>query len=216
MGLRMGSARLAAPKGAIWLGLGGLILVTLAGLLLVNFSTWTKSTFVFNEWLHSFAHPAWDHVALVLDKIDDKYVVAAILLIGGLIIAFWRGVAKALGFIVVAGVGWLLIAAVKIIVAEPRPDSFFPDVHTSDLSYPSGHVTFVAALTVALGAALSGTTWRWPLVIIGSLLTLLTAWSRLYLGVHYPTDVLAGMLGGFSGAVFVIGVWNALFGRRAR
>lgn len=215
MGLRMGSARLAAPKGALWIGLGGLILVTIAGLLLVHFSDWTKTTFAFDEWLHSFQSAPLDHIALVLDKIDDKYVVAAILLLGGLIIAFWRGVAKALGFMVVAGVGWLLIAAVKLIVAEPRPAVSFLDVHTSDLSYPSGHVTFVMALTVALGAALVGSKWRWPLVVVGSLLTLVTAWSRLYLGVHYPTDVLAGMVGGFSGAMLVVGVWNLLFGRRS-
>lgn len=215
MGLRMGSARLAAPKGALWIGLGGLILVTVAGLLLVHFSDWTKTTFAFDEWLHSFANSGLDHVALVLDKIDDKYVVAAILLLGGLIIAFWRGVLKGLAFMVVAGGGWLLIAAVKIVVAEPRPDSFFPDVHTSDLSYPSGHVTFVMALTVAIAAVLAGSKWRWPLVIILSLLTLITSWSRLYLGVHYPTDVLAGIVGGFSGAMLVIGVWNLIFGRRS-
>ena len=214
MGLRMGSARLAVPKAALWIGLGGLVLVTIAGLLLVTFSAWTKTTFAFDEWLHGYANTALDHVALVLDKIDDKYVVAAILLIGGIIIALWRGVAKALGFMVVAGVGWLLIAAVKIIVAEPRPTSFFPEIHTSDLSYPSGHVTFVMALTVAIGAVLAGSKWRWPLVVIFSVLTLATAWSRLYLGVHYPTDVIAGIIGGFSSAFFVAGVWNLLFGRR--
>ena len=215
MGLRMGSARLAAPKGALWIGLGGLILVTVAGLVLVHFSDWTKTTFAFDEWLHSFQSAPLDHLALVLDKIDDKYVVAAILILGGLVLALWRGVAKALGFMVVAGVGWLLIAAVKLIVAEPRPAMPFLDVHTSDLSYPSGHVTFVMALTVAIGAVLAGSKWRWPLVVIFSALTLVTAWSRLYLGVHYPTDVIAGIVGGFSSAIFVVAVWNLLFGRRS-
>jgi len=214
MGLRMGSARLAAPKGALWIGLGGLILVTLAGLLFVHFSDWTKTTFAFDVWLHSFQSSPLDQLALALDKIDKVAVVAIILLVGGVIIAFWRGVAKALGFMVVAGAGWLLIAAVKLIVAEPRPTTFYPELQEQALSYPSGHVVFVMALTVALGAALAGSKWRWPLVVVGSLLTLVTAWSRLYLGVHYPTDVIAGIVGGFCSAIFVVAVWNLLFGRR--
>ena len=212
-GLKRGNGRLAAPQGALWMGLGGLIIVTIAGLLLVSASEWTKSTFAFDEWLHSFANPGLDHVALVLDKIDDKFVVAAILLIGGVILAFARGWLPAIGFIVVAGLGWLLIAAVKLIVAEPRPTTFFPELQEQALSYPSGHVTFVMALTVAIGAVLAGSKWRWPLVVIFSLLTLATAWSRLYLGVHYPTDVIAGIVGGLSSAVFVLGLWNLIFGR---
>lgn len=211
--LRKGSGRLAAPQGALWIGLGGLVLVTIAGVLLVQFSSWTKSTFSFDEWLHSFANPGLDHVALVLDKIDDKFVVAAILLVGGIILTFWRGWLPAIGFIVVAGVGWLLIAAVKLIVAEPRPTTFYPHLQEQALSYPSGHVTFVMALTVAVGAVLAGSKWRWPLVAFLSLLTLATAWSRLYLGVHYPTDVVAGIVGGFCSATFVLALWNSVFGR---
>jgi undecaprenyl-diphosphatase len=216
MGLRMGSARLAAPRGAIWIGLGGLAIVTLAGLVFVHFSDWTKTTFAVDVWLHSDSRLSFDRVAFTLDKIDKPVVVAIILLLGAVILAFWRGFAKALGFMVVAGGGWLLIAAVKIVVAEPRPTTFFPELQEQALSYPSGHVTFVMALTVAIAVTLAGSKWRWPLVIIFSALTLATAWTRLYLGVHYPADVIAGIVGGFSSAILVAGVWNLIFGRGSR
>jgi membrane-associated phospholipid phosphatase len=64
------------------------------------------------------------------------------------------------------------------------------------------------ALTVAVCVVLAGSRWRWPVVIFLCLLTLATGWSRLMLGVHYPMDVVGGILGGLSGAFIVLGAWN--------
>lgn len=207
-GFHIGDGVLAAPKGAFVWGIVGLAITTGMGLALVYFADWTKTTFVVDQWIHGYANTYFDWAAIVLDGID-RYIVVAIILLGvGIIITFWRGWLPALGFIVVAGVGWVLIAIVKEIVKEPRPETFFPDVHQSALSYPSGHTVFVAALTVALGAVLVGSQWRWPIVVLLSVLTVLTAVSRLYMGVHYPLDVVGGALGGVSGAFLVLGVWN--------
>jgi membrane-associated phospholipid phosphatase len=77
--------------------------------------------------------------------------------------------------------------AVKFAVRRPRPD--LPDlpalVHTqSNRSYPSAHATTSAAAAVALSRVLP----RGPLFAVAGALAL----SRLYLGVHYPSDTLAG------------------------
>lgn len=215
-GLRLGSPRLAAPKGALWIGIVGMIVTTALGLTLTFLSDWQKSTFAFDEWLHSMNNSTCDWIALHLDAIDKPVVVAIILLVGGVIIWLWRGLLPGIGFMVVAGGGWVLIAIVKLLVHEPRPTTFFPELQEQALSYPSGHTTFVVALTVAAAAALVGTKWRWPIVTVLAILSLSTAWSRLYLGVHYPMDVVGGVIGGFSGAILVIGVWNLLFARSRR
>jgi membrane-associated phospholipid phosphatase len=83
--------------------------------------------------------------------------------------------------------------AVKFIVRRPRPN--LPDlpalVHTqSNRSYPSAHATTSAAAAVGLGRVLP----RPPLYAVAGALAL----SRLYLGVHYPSDTVAGAALGWA------------------
>jgi membrane-associated phospholipid phosphatase len=77
--------------------------------------------------------------------------------------------------------------AVKFVARRPRPDlpDLPPLVHTmSNRSYPSAHATTSAAAAVALSQVLP----KAPLVGVAAALAL----SRLYLGVHYPSDTIAG------------------------
>lgn len=206
----MGNGILAGPRGAIWWGLGGFALTTLLGVFAVANLEWTQSTFVVDEFFHANTSEFQEWLATILEAIDRYAVVAVILVIMGILVTIWKGWLPALGSIIVAGLGWLLIAGVKEVVAEPRPMPFDGTPYQQALSYPSGHVTFVMALTVAVGAVMAGSRWRWAAVVFFSLLTLLTAWSRLLLGVHYPMDVVGGILGGLSGAFLVLGLWNTL------
>lgn len=214
--LQVGNGVLDAPRGAIVWGIVGLAFTTALGLVLMAVSDWTKSTFSLDVYLYSWNTPWQEWIAMRLQAIDEPVIVAIILLAMGVIVTVWRGWLPALGSMVVAGFGWLLIAGVKLVVAEPRPRSFFPELQEQALSYPSGHVTFVMALTVAVAAVFVGSRWRWPLVIFLCLLTVVTGWSRLLLGVHYPLDVVGGVLGGLSGGLLVLGVWNAIIGRIMR
>lgn len=104
----------------------------------------------------------------------------------------------------VAG-GGLLSYLLKIGFDRPRPDlvAHLVDVHT--LSFPSGHAMGAAVTYLTLGALIVRTERKRPLkayvLTVAVTLTLLIGLSRLYLGVHWPTDVLAGWCAGSAWAL---------------
>lgn len=117
---------------------------------------------------------------------------------------------RAIAIFVLASVlgGWALSAVLKTGVARPRPDIVPHLVEVHDLSFPSGHAMVSAVTYLTLAALISGTrryrSTRIFIVATGILLTLMIGMSRLYLGVHYPTDVLGGWC---AGATWALGCW---------
>ena len=94
---------------------------------------------------------------------------------------------------------WLLYSSLKLIFQRPRPD--LPHlVPAGGYSFPSGHATATAALFFTLALVYcrhSGSRSGRVLVLsIAALLALLVGISRVYLGVHYPSDVVAGWAAG--------------------
>ncbi|MEA2974814.1 MAG: undecaprenyl-diphosphatase [Alphaproteobacteria bacterium] len=113
---------------------------------------------------------------------------------------------------------WLMLAAVlggiamnsllKLGFARPRPDFVAPAARVFTASFPSGHAAISAITYLTLAALLARTTPSRRLgiyfVTVGIALTLLVGISRVYLGVHYPTDVLAGWC---IGSAWAMGCW---------
>jgi membrane-associated phospholipid phosphatase len=160
--------------------------------------------------------PALDSVALLLDGLDRPVVVAVILACVFVVLLVVRGWRLALGAAAVTGLGWLTTLVVKTAVAQPRPtEALAHTLHVSPatLSYPSGHVVFAAALVTALAMVCRRAASRAAVIVVGGLFVLLVGWSRLYLGVHFGTDVLGGVLNGVAGAMLFAGLWNVVAAR---
>ena len=104
----------------------------------------------------------------------------------------WRTAAFIVGAVVT---GTMLSTALKGLFDRPRPDlTGIVAVFTS--SFPSGHATVSAVAYLTLGACLAETTGNRGLkafyIGYAALLTAIVGVSRVYLGVHYPSDVAAG------------------------
>jgi len=99
----------------------------------------------------------------------------------------------------VAG-GWLVEFAVKTLVGRPRPEIVPHLTEAGGASFPSGHSFNSAVVYIAIALAFATLSARQSvrLTVIGAaiLASLAVAWSRVWLGVHFPSDVAAGWLGG--------------------
>ncbi|MGC2315856.1 MAG: phosphatase PAP2 family protein, partial [Bradyrhizobium sp.] len=101
--------------------------------------------------------------------------------------------------------GALLNTLLKLAFARARPDLVTPLTQVSTLSFPSGHAASSAVCYLTLGLMLAQTqasrSVRIHLIMTAAILTLLVGVSRIYLGVHYPSDVLAGWCFGTAWAL---------------
>ena len=111
----------------------------------------------------------------------------------------------AMWLVLVATLGGLLVSTgLKWLFDRPRPDvDHYSHVYTS--SFPSGHSMLSAVVYLTLGSLLTrlvpGRYVKIYVIVIALVLTFLVGMSRVYMGVHYPTDVLAGWTAGLAWAM---------------
>jgi undecaprenyl-diphosphatase len=130
--------------------------------------------------------------------------VVGYLLLTGRRVAAWLMLGAVLG-------GVALNSLLKVFFARPRPELVAPAVRVYTASFPSGHAAISAIAYLTLAALLSRTTTSWRIrsyfIAVGVLLTFVIGLSRVYLGVHYPTDVLAGWC---VGTAWALGCWAVM------
>jgi undecaprenyl-diphosphatase len=104
--------------------------------------------------------------------------------------------------------GLAVNSLLKYAFARPRPDVVPPTVEVFTASFPSGHAALSAITYLTLAAILGRTqpavSVRIYFIVLAAFVTGLVGVSRVYLGVHYPTDVLAGWC---VGAAWALGCW---------
>ncbi|WP_293912147.1 phosphatase PAP2 family protein [Deinococcus sp.] len=204
-------ARTARPAQLLRLFLGILLPLLIVGY--IGEDVLERPRFAFEtpllQSIHHLATPALDHLAVGLSTIGGFAVIAPLSAL--ILAALWwtfRRLALFWG-LSVAGAAALNLM-MKLAFHRPRPELWPRLVQESGAGFPSGHSMYSMAFVLALTLLLWRTPWRWPALVLGLIFTLGVGLSRLYLGVHYPTDVLAGWL---SGLAWVLGVYSLLRGR---
>lgn len=175
---------------------------------------WRKEGFSWDvpilQALHARSGRALDFFALALAAVGGFWGLAPITLALVVVLAR-RGERRRATFLALAVVGAALLnLAVKAIFHRARPDLWPRLVAEDTFSFPSGHAMGSMAFAVAVSVLAWPTRWRWPVLIGGALFALLVGASRLYLGVHFPSDVLAGWC---ASLVWVTGLALILGGR---
>ena len=156
--------------------------------------------------IHAWSTPFLDSVFWFSDKIGALWFFVPVVILA----AAWeerRGERAEAGLWVALGLSTVLLQyGLKLLVARQRPDLWPPIVPVTSLSFPSGHAlasaTFYPLLARGWARARPGEA---PLAYTAAAaLALFVGFGRLYLGVHWPTDVLAGwFLGAAQTAVAI-------------
>jgi len=201
--------------------LGALTLIIAAGLFgaiaegVANPGPLTQLDVEISQALHRRAEPALTAVMLAVTHLHSTVAVSFYAAVLAAILTRrrqWRRLA-ALLLCVPGGMGVNVL--MKLAFQRARPDFDDPLLSLSTYSFPSGHV---AATTLLYGFGVAwvfAATARWPLrgaaVAAWVVAVLLVAFSRVYLGVHYPSDVAAAVAEGIAWLAVCLGALAAFW-----
>lgn len=149
--------------------------------------------------VHGVAAPIWTELARALSLLGSTLVTAIL----GTVLTAWLVWKNQRHHAIILAATLLGAAALdgtlKLAFRRPRPQPFFDTPLPASYSFPSGHALFAVCmyLTIAWILAAEYPRARWATWTVALLLILGIGLSRIYLGVHYPTDVLGGYLAGF-------------------
>lgn len=160
------------------------------------------------EWMEEVVehrNTFWEVPALVMNYIGGGWVSVFLIPIGGAIVLYFvRGRWTAVYYLAASAISGGVVQLLKMAFGRARPEDFLLQIGSA--SFPSGHAANAATLAVTL-ALIIGRWWVW---VAGAIYALLMALSRTYLGVHWASDTIAGILVG-AGVAFI--VWAPLAAR---
>ena len=144
-----------------------------------------------------------DNAGLAFDRAGLWWVFGPVTLALAVLLAF-AGRRRDAGYLVAtmaasAGLNLLL----KITFRRTPPGGIPGIIHPSRYAFPSGHTMSATAFAAALILIAWPTRWRWPVLLVGGLFALGMGLSRMYMAVHWPSDVAAGWAMGVGVALGV-------------
>lgn len=158
--------------------------------------------------IHRRATPRFDRAVVGLTNTAGVKVMPLMALLVAL--GLWRARRPrqaAFFFLSVAGAAGIM-QFVKQVMRRARPALWVSPAPEHDFGFPSGHS--MASISFGLASALLcwSTPWRYPVAGTAAVYAVLIGFSRLYLGVHYPTDVLAAWTAGIA---WTAGLYHLMF-----
>jgi undecaprenyl-diphosphatase len=161
--------------------------------------------------VHQWSSPTLDAFMLALSRVGSAWFTVP-LDVGVALQLIARRRLRQAGFWITCVAGAAVLNAVgKPFFARERPVLWPSPAPETTFSFPSGHAMHTSALVVALVVLLWNTRWRYPALVLGCAFLFGVGLSRVYLGVHYPSDVLAGWAastGWVAGMNSLFGVWG--------
>lgn len=169
-----------------------------------------REAFAFDKtillWIHSFANPTLDGIMRFITRFNDPSTVTVIA-IAVLAILVWRHYDSEAQIFVIDCLGGVVLSyGLKSVFGKVRPDLWKSAIEDLSFSYPSGHALgstvlygFIAYLVASRYPQFSLLIYVGAIFLIGAI-----GLSRLYLGVHWPTDIIGGYGIGFVWLTFCI------------
>lgn len=144
--------------------------------------------------VHGMAQPILDRIALGLTALGVWWGVLPVSLAIAGVLAYrsnWRSFLY-LGLTLFGSA--ILNRSAKLLFHRERPHLWDGVPHKFDYAFPSGHAMSSLAFAIVLVALMWNTRWRWLAIVGGGLFVVTIGWTRVYLGVHYPSDILGGWM----------------------
>ena len=160
------------------------------------------------ETINTTASPAWDAFYVGVTQLGSVFGIIALTLIGLAVLITKRKYKDATILAASIAGAAAINLVLKALIARARPDLWERLITETSYSFPSGHAMLSSMLAFAVIAIAWRTRYRVIATIAALLFMVLVSFSRLYLGVHYPTDIVAGWLVSVSWLLVVLAVIN--------
>jgi undecaprenyl-diphosphatase len=154
-------------------------------------------------------HPQFTSFVAVLTQLGSVYATLGVGLLASALLAARRQGRKALLLAATVILERLSVDGLKLAFGRPRPDLDLPFMPSS-ASFPSGHSANSMAVFVAVALIAAPAAWRRPALVAALSLSIIIGLTRIFLGVHWPSDVI----GGWAWGLIVVGLSMAA-GRRS-
>ena len=203
-------SRILTERWRALLGLFGGILLPLLVFGALADAVWEREGFAWDaallQVLHRHANPAFDTAMIRVTALGGPLPMAGVAALTLALLLAWRRRGDALFVALAVGGAATLNVLAKAVFQRSRPSLWPQLIPETDYGFPSGHAMGSLAVVATLLILLWPTRWRWPAMLVGVPFALLVGLSRVYLGVHYPSDILAG----WSAALLWVVGWHHL------